>query len=441
MVNWQIKASVLFHQMSMIHYNGNALLNIPLIYDDAARDRMDTHVPMKSYLLVHDALKTRDFELLQQDKTFRDILSRTCLCCGKNVTLTGPCQDHVLRHHLQTQHAEPQQAIQCLLQMVIHRRMHDHLTTCDWCGTTIVPTHADNEYDAHLAECPVLLHFVTWLLIPLTAPHGSRAGGRPQSDQRRVGHVGGLRGTKRPQPEEAQESSSVGPTIKEAFARQRKRDPAQDAEPPLPTGAETRSRSELLASPEHLHLVPVHGARQSDAPDASSQCSVEAAEREQSGQPITEAMSDVDIGSDSAAKDQQGEGEQERRSSMDFQLAEQTDSTRCLVAISQMGSHQEGIGCGRQIDQHPNEGDDSTLGATLQDAGKIRSNHSVSCSAEQNQADTCHPLEIGARHEGPSTSCTYGHLGAQQCMAIGAGQTETPSPATIQDGGRAFENH
>ena len=433
---------VLFHQMSMIHYNGNALFNIPLTYDDAARDRMDTHVPMHSYLLVHDALKTRDFELLQQDKKFRETLSRTCLCCGKPVTLTGPSLEHVLRHHLQTQHDEPQQAIQCLLQMVIHRRMHDHLTTCDWCGTHIVPTHADNEYDAHLAECPVLLHFVTWLLIPLTSvPHGNRAGGRSQPDPKRAGHAGGLRGTKRPQPEETQESSPVGPTIKEAFARQRQREPAQDAEPTLPLGAETRSRSELSASTEHLHPVLVNGARQSHAPDSSSQCPVEAAKREQPGQPITEAMSDVDIGSDSAAKDKQGEREQEGRSPMDLQLTEQADSPRCLVAISQMGPLQEDIGCGRQIDQHPHEGDGSTSGTTVQDAGKIRGHHSVSCPAEQNQADACHPLEIGAGHEGPSSSHPHGNIGAQQRVAIGSSKAEAPPSTTIQDGGRATEDH
>ena len=304
---------VLFHhQLNMIHYNGNALFNIPLTYDDAARDRMDTHVPMHSYLLVHDALKTRDFELLQQDPKFRETLSRTCLCCGKHVTLTGPSQEHVLRHHLQTQHPDPQQAIQCLMQMVIHRRMHEHLTTCDWCGTHIIPTHADNKYDAHLAECPVLLHFVTWLLIPLTTtPHGSRAGGRSQPDQRRVGNAGGVRGTKRQLPEETQENTAMGTTIKEAFARQRQRDSAQDDESPMSTGAETRTRCELLASPEHLHPVSVHGTRQSDATDASGQCSVEAAKREQPGQPLSEAMSDVDIGANSAAKDKQGEGEQE----------------------------------------------------------------------------------------------------------------------------------
>ena len=105
----------------MIHFNGNALLHIPVVYDDAARDRMDTHVPMKSYLLMHDALKSRDFELLQQDPTFRETLSKLCLCCGKQVTLTGPAKEHVLRHHLLTMHPEPQQAIQCLIQMVVHQ--------------------------------------------------------------------------------------------------------------------------------------------------------------------------------------------------------------------------------------------------------------------------------------------------------------------------------
>ena len=163
----------------MIHFNGNALFNIPIVYDDAARDRMETHVPLRLFLLMHDALKSRDFELLQQDAQFRALLQQQCLCCGKQVTLSGPAKEHVLRHHLQTIHPDPQQAISCMIQMVIHRKGHDHLTTCDWCGITIVPTHANNEYDDHLAECPVLLHFVTWLLIPLTpssSGHGHRAG-------------------------------------------------------------------------------------------------------------------------------------------------------------------------------------------------------------------------------------------------------------------------
>ena len=428
---------VLFHQMSMIHYNGNALFNIPLTYDDAARDRMDSHVPMTSYLLVHDALKTRDFELLQQDQKFRDTLSKTCLCCGKHVTLTGPSQEHVLRHHLQSQHAEPQQAIQCLIQMVVYRRMHEHLTTCDWCGTHINPTHADNEYDAHLAECPVLLHFVTWLLIPLTStPHGSRTGGRSQSDQRRVGHAGAIRGTKRQLTEETQADTAMGTTIKEAFARQRQRGTAQDDESPMSIGAETRSRPELPAPTEHLRPVSLHRTRQSDASNTSGQCPVEAAEGEQSSEPILEAVFDPDTGTNPGATCQQGEGEQEGRPSVDLQLAKQADSSRCIVAVSQMGSLQEDVGLGWQGIEHPYERDDPALGATLQDAGEVRSNHSLSCPAEQEQTGTSHSLETGTRHERPSTSCADGIIGEQQCVAADPSQIKTTPSAAVQDGGR-----
>ena len=162
-----------FHQLSMIHFNGNALFNIPVVYDDAAaRERMETHVPIRSFLLMHDALKTRDFELLQQDSTFRDSLSRHCLFCGKPVTLTGPAKEHVLRHHLQSMHPEPQQAIQCLIQMLIHRKgmiTWLHVIGVEWQLCQLIPT-------MNTMTIPVLLHFVTWLLIPLTpSSHGSRA--------------------------------------------------------------------------------------------------------------------------------------------------------------------------------------------------------------------------------------------------------------------------
>ena len=91
---------VAFLQLSMMHYNGNNLLPIPLAYDTRAHDRMDTHLPLPCLNLVHDCLQTRDFALLQQDPTFRRALCDRCLCCGKKVTLTGPSQEHLLQHHL-----------------------------------------------------------------------------------------------------------------------------------------------------------------------------------------------------------------------------------------------------------------------------------------------------------------------------------------------------
>ena len=107
-------------------------------------------------------------------------------------------QEHVLRHGRHSMLNLSRPSMQCLILVVIQRRMHEHLTTCDWCGITIVPTHATSEYDDHLAECPVLLHFVPWLLLPLTpASHGSRTGGCPQPTQGCSRHAAGLRGIQR----------------------------------------------------------------------------------------------------------------------------------------------------------------------------------------------------------------------------------------------------
>ena len=180
---------VAFLQLSMMHFAGNHLLSVPISYDDRACSLMVSHVPLKCLNLVHDCLQSRDFALLQQDLGFMTALRTTCLCCGKQVTLTGPVQEHVLRPHLQMHHAEPRHIIQSLIQMVIYRKQHDDLKFCDWCGTTIIPVDANIEYDDHLAECPVLLHFATWLSIPFLARyHGSDPRGRPNANVGGTGH-------------------------------------------------------------------------------------------------------------------------------------------------------------------------------------------------------------------------------------------------------------
>ena len=141
----------------------------------------------------------------------------------------------------------------------IRNRSWPSSVTCDWCGVTIVPTDATHEYDDHVAGCPVLLHFVTWLLIPLTSPsHGSRAGGRSIPDSGCTGDAGGLGGSKRPLSEEAKKESAVGATIQEAFNRRRRRSSSKDAVPDVSTGSEARERSELPAPTEHLHPLHVH---------------------------------------------------------------------------------------------------------------------------------------------------------------------------------------
>ncbi len=200
----------------MIHYNGNQLLSIPISYDATAWDRMDNHIPVNCLNLAHECLQTRDLALLQQDPAFRVALQNRCWCCGIPVTLTGPVQEHVAWRHLKTHHSEPRQVIECLIQMVIYRKQHDHLQFCDWCGVAIVDVDAHTEYDNHLAECPVLLHFATWLSIPFVPlPHGSATRRHSNADAGGSGQHGhGLRGAKRPRDEEKE-----GLTIKDLFAK------------------------------------------------------------------------------------------------------------------------------------------------------------------------------------------------------------------------------
>ena len=431
---------VLFHQLSMIHYNGNALFNIPVVYDDAARERMEEHVPLRLLLLMHDALKTRDFELLQQDSKFRELLRQQCLCCGKAVTLTGPAKEHVLRHHLQTMHPEPQQAIQCLIQMVIHRKGHDHLTTCDWCGVTIVPTTPHNEYDDHLAECPVLQHFVTWLLIPLTSStHGSRAGGHGNTDPGCAGNAGGLRGSKRPLSEETKKESAVGCTIKEAFSRQRRREPSQDAIPDEPAGLEARARSELPSSTKHLHPIHVDGEGRPDDPDFAAKQQLETVAATTPSYPISSTMPGAQCHADSSSEGHQIDGMQTRRSFVAIESSEQVGSAGCIVALPQVGPQDEILGGRHQDEQPSKEGPYADIGTDLQTIGTSGSHCAVSCPAKQEQAGTRDTMEIGTGHEGSQVAQSHAISGALQCVATGSDQTEASSSATVQTGRRSYE--
>ena len=278
---------------------------------------------------------------------------------GKPVTLTGPAKEYVLRHHLQSMHPEPQQAIQCLIQMVIHRKGHDHLTTCDWCGVTIVPTHSNNEYDdhLHLAECPVLLHFVTWLLTPLTPlPNGHRAGGRANTDQGCAGDAGGLRGSKRPLSEEAKKEPSMGSTIQEAFDRQRRRSSSKDDAHVMPASAETRERLELSSSAEHLRSFRVDGPGRHDAPDPSSQQPMETTTTESPSLSIPPAVLDVTSDANIDPKGHQSDGVQEGGPLAAVESSKQDCASGFVMALSQMGPQQKDIGIWCERGQHSHEG-------------------------------------------------------------------------------------
>ena len=429
---------VAFWQLSMMHFNGNHLLSVPLSYDDRACSMMVSHVPLPSINLVHDCLQTRDFALLQQDPGFMQALRTRCLCCGKHVTLTGPVQDHVLLPHLQMHHAEPRHIIQCLIQMVIYRKQHDHLKFCDWCGVTITPVDANTEYDDHLAECPVLLHFATWLSIPfLTRYHGSDGRGRPHAD---VGGVGqfrpGLRGTKRPLDEEKK-----GPTLKDLFAKKRDQGGCDSKAHASDGTASTSTRAghDGSAIPKQFCDVPGNDQRGHDGTFDSRKCSLEESTAEQSGDhaittaPVSISAEDLD------PKGDQTEDLQSGRSTMAIESAVPTPVEGWELAFSDLECNKEVSGTGWQSQEHTHGRDGDALGTAASHVRAAGSDHQIPLSSEQNQGCSSNPLEVGDRHEKQQTVQPDPSTGGQHGLAIDFLQNQKASPCPITIGGRADE--
>ena len=430
---------VAFLQLSMMHYNGNHLLSIPLSYDARACDRMDTHVPLTCLNLVHDCLQNRDFALLQQDPAFRQALCQHCFCCGKQITITGPSQEYLLKHHLQTCHSEPRQIIECLIHMIIYRRQHDHLQQCDWCGQTIVTVDPHTEYDNHLAECPVLLHFATWLSIPfLPLTHGSSTRGHPNADARGPGQSGyGLRGSKRPHAEEKEGSS-----LKDLFAKQRltrsRNSQASDADgqPPAPS----REGPDGIAVTEQLRSLPVDEQGRHDCTTSTGEHKLEeSTAAEPSGDASTPAPVFVPV-QDPHSTCHQTEGMQTRGSSLGLQSAVSTGGEGRIMALSCVESQHQAFGDGWQKTQHSHGRDAATTGTDISPAGAASTGDQVSFLAEQNKGSASDPMETRTRHEECQAPSDAQYLSGQLDMAIDLTADQTTSPGTIQDGGRAHED-
>ena len=440
----QTHQCVAFLQLSMMHYNGNKLLSIPLAYDVRAHDLMDTHLPLPCLNLVHDCLQTRDFALLQQDANFRRALCDRCLCCGKKMTLTGPSQEHLLHHHLRTCHAEPRHIIDCLVQMVIYRRQHDHLQNCDWCGKKIVPVDALTEYDDHLAECPALLHFATWLALPLhPLSHGDSTGRHSNAD---VGgsrqHGLGLRGVKRTRPEEA-EGSTTNTSIKDFFARQRlqRGQHVQDDDANGQSSAPPRAGSDGNTVPEQLRTLPVDEQGRHDCTPAPREHQLEEGPTaEHGGQtPSTTSVSLPPENSDSTSH--QVKGKQIGRPSLDLKHQISTGDARWIMAVSSLEPCQQAPGVGREETQHTHGGvvdpartDSSSIGATL-------TGGQVPFSPEQDQGCPSYPLEARDRCEEHQTSSTASRSDGELGMAIDLTTHQTTPFDSKQTGRRTHEIH
>lgn len=121
-----------------MHYQRGDWICLPIIYTEAVRDSMITHIPINSILHVCDCLRDREFQQLLQDQGLRHAMRTSCLCCGKALTLAGPSAEHNLGYHLRTVHPEPKQAIQTLIDMVQEFHNNDSEKTCEWCLTDLI---------------------------------------------------------------------------------------------------------------------------------------------------------------------------------------------------------------------------------------------------------------------------------------------------------------
>ena len=435
----QTHQCVVFLQLSMMHYNGNQLLTIPLSYDDRACDLMVTHVPIRCIQIVQDCLKSRDFALLQQDPHLLQALKTSCLCCGKPVTLTGPAQEHVLRPHLQQHHAEPRHIIQCLIQMVIYRRKHDHLKHCDWCGTSIEPIDANTEYDDHLAECPVLLHFATWLSIPFLPRHyGSVPRGCLHADAGSARPYGpGLRGTKRPFAEE-----KTGSNLKTLFAKQRHEGSEPIQTPALDGAASSSSRERLdgTAGSEQLCHLSFHQQGGKVGTFASGKHGLEEGSEGQSGDHAT-ATTPIPVSvEDSSPTSSQTEGMQTGRSTMGVKLAIPVVAEGRIMALSGLEQQEEVPRTGWEGQEHSYGGDAVTPGTTISNGGGSRSDREIPFPTKQIQGCASHPMEIGVGHEKQQATWSDSSFGGMHSVATSVTSHQEASSQSKQDGRRADED-
>ena len=124
------------------------------------------------------------------------------MCCG---TVCGNLEE--LRQHLQTRHAEPLQAIDCFVDMIVYYHSNDGDAECRWCKLN---------YEDHLAECSVLRHFVTFLVQPLKH-HGGR-GTKPDAGNVRS-HAAKLQSRPNKRAEAPKDQRPIG----DFFKRQQRR--------------------------------------------------------------------------------------------------------------------------------------------------------------------------------------------------------------------------
>ena len=202
---------ILFHQLSMKHFNGNAFVEYACgVWWCCQGKDGNTCAPSIVSLDAWCLEDKKIFEFVStRCKPFVQSWGQQCLCCGSLLHWTGPgqrtCPSPPPPNNASGTASRPSSV---WFQMVIHRKGswsldYMWLVWRDNCCQLMQTMHT---------MTPVLFAFLwTWLLIPLTSSsHGSRAGGRAIPDSGCVWDAGGLRGSKRPLSEEAKKGPAMG---------------------------------------------------------------------------------------------------------------------------------------------------------------------------------------------------------------------------------------
>ena len=412
-----------FMQLGMLHYQLGDWLTVPLIFSDHIREPMDAHLPHEQVLLLHDSLIDRNFKRLAEDDTFIEIFRTKCMCCGHQVNST-----EMLGQHLRARHAEPYQAIDCFVDMIVYYHSNDGDATCRWCQLNLQTPQID--YEDHLAECSVLRHFATFLAQPLKQ-HGSR-GTKPNAGGVRA-HAEKLQ----PRANKRQEASKDQQPIGDFFKRQQRRRLQSSTTGGADGSSHSETRAGCAGNPEPMQLHPLSG----DFTGLNSAIADEEIHGLERGQTTGDSRISTTCGASAVhSPNDVGQGSedsnlQQKGSIVDCLVEKQLDPGRRLLAIPGLEpTDQSSGGTAKEKGYSDGRSADRTSRAHQHDL-QGQGHRSIPLSEESTRSRTSLPMEAGCGFETSLATSELQHSSWKQCVAAGGDKDEGAQSKSEQIGG------
>ena len=412
-----------FMQLGMLHFQLGDWLTIPLIYTDHVREPMDEHLPHNQVLLLHDSLIDRNFQRLSEDDSFIDVFRHKCMCCG---TVCGNLEE--LRQHLQTRHAEPLQAIDCFVDMIVYYHSNDGDAECRWCKLNLQEPQI--YYEDHLAECSVLRHFVTFLVQPLKH-HGGR-GTKPDAGSVRS-HAAKLQSRTNKRAEAPKDQQPIG----DFFKRQQRRRLQSSTIGGTDGVPGSEAREGCAGSPESMQLHHVPG----DLTRIHSTIADEKVTGLEAGQTIGDSGPPAACGATSihpqhdAGKSSEDQCMQQEGSVVGGLPQEQLDSGGRIVALSDLELPNKSVGGAAQEKGHHDGGYADRASGDHHHDIQGQSHCPLPLFEESTGTRTSLSLEIGRGSQTSHATSELQQSGRQQCVAAGGDKDESSQSKSKQAGG------